>query len=89
MAKPAPQAKRSVAQPAPGDGGGSAAQPAVYLPLAQLTTRSARMAKLKLTVCATFEDVYTYTTTVLEKADLHTFSFFVLFGSMSEKVGKV
>ena len=60
MAKPAPQAKRSVAQPAPGNGGGSAAQSAVYLPLTQLTTRSARMAKLKLTVCATFEDVYTY-----------------------------
>ena len=61
MAKPAPQAKRSVAQPAPGNGGGSAEQPAIYLPLTQLTTRSARMAKLKLTVCATWEDFYTYT----------------------------
>ena len=61
MAKPAAQAKSSVAKPAPGNGEGSAAQPATYLPLTQLTTRSARMAQLKLTVSATWEDVYTYT----------------------------
>ena len=63
--QPAKEVAANMAQPKAGAVAASAAQPAAgppgYLPLQELTDRSARIAQLKLSVFHPWEDQYSYT----------------------------
>ena len=58
---PAATAEANGSSPAVPEKAGSGEQPGTFLPLEELTDRSARIAHLKLSVSDPWEDNYTYT----------------------------